>query len=62
MATKVLKEYTLEEISEVNFQLSDLPVMFLTQQWQHNKEGDVVGWIVFERFLSTSNNIDSGLS
>jgi hypothetical protein len=28
MATKVLKEYTLEEISQVFFQFFDLPVMF----------------------------------
>jgi hypothetical protein len=28
MATKVLKEFSLEEVSQVFFQLFDLPVMF----------------------------------
>ena len=53
-----LKEYTLEEISQVFFQLFDLPVMFGRNRGSIAKKATLyVGLYYYKRFLSTTNTI-----
>ena len=58
MATKVLKEYTLEEVSQVFFWLFDLPAMFGRNNGSIAKKATL--WVtILQRFLSTTNTIVS---
>ena len=58
MATKELKEYTLEEISQVFIQLFDLPVMFGRNNGSIAKKATLwVGSTLQTVFVNTTNTI-----
>ena len=56
-ATKVLREYTLEEISQVFFQLFDLLVMFGRNNGSIAKKATLYVGSYYRRFLSATNTI-----
>ena len=52
-----LKEYTLEEISQVFVQSFDLPVMFGRNKGSTAKKATLYVGLYYKRFLSTTNTL-----